>query len=229
VRVIGFILLATLLLPVLFLKPRMIPGASRKLIDKTVFSDWPFIVFLFGNFVYLLGAFTPFFYVEVYSIQSKIASADLSFYIISIMNAASAIGRVLPNFISAYTGPFNMLILSTILTFIFGFGLVGTHNVASLIVVSAFYGGVTGLFFALQPVVLIGLCPDPKLVGTRVGIALAFLSFAVLVSNPIAGAIQTRGGFVGVWLWTGVTTAVGTGIMCVSRLMRTKGGFFVKV
>ncbi|KAK1255572.1 hypothetical protein MKX08_009567 [Trichoderma sp. CBMAI-0020] len=229
VRVIGFILLATLLLPVLFLQPRMIPGAGRKLIDKTAFTDWPFVVFLCGNFVYLLGAFTPFFYVEVYAVQTKIASADLGFYIISIMNAASAIGRILPNFVSAYTGPFNMLVLSTILTFVFAFGFEGTHNVASLIVVSAFYGGVTGLFFALQPVVLIGLCPDPKLIGTRVGLALAFLSFAVLVSNPIAGAIQSRGGFVGVWLWTGVTTAVGTGIMCVSRLMRTKSSLFVKV
>lgn len=229
VRVIGFILLATLLLPVLFLQPRMIPGAGRKFIDKTAFTDWPFVVFLCGNFIYLLGAFTPFFYVEVYAVQNKIASADLGFYIISIMNAASAIGRILPNFVSSYIGPFNMLLLSSISTFVFAFAFEGAHNVASLIVVSAFYGGVTGLFFALQPVVVIGLCPDPKLIGTRVGIALGFISFAVLASNPIAGAIQSRGGFVGVWLWAGVTTAVGTGVMSVSRLMKTKSNFFMKV
>jgi predicted MFS family arabinose efflux permease len=214
---------------VLFLKPRLIPGAGRKLIDKTAFTDWPFVVFLCGNFIYLLGAFTPFFYVEVYAVQTKIASADLGFYIIAIMNAASAIGRILPNFVSAYIGPFNMMILSSITTFVFGFGFEGAHKVGSLIVVSAFYGGATGLFFALQPVVLIGLCADPKMIGTRVGIALGFLSFAVLASNPIAGAIQSTGGFVGVWLWAGVTTAVGTGIMCVARLMKTKRSILVKV
>lgn len=207
----------------------MIPGTGRKFIDKTAFTDWPFVVFLCGNFIYLLGAFTPFFYVEVYAVQNKIASADLGFYIISIMNAASAIGRILPNLVSVYIGPFNMLVLSSIASFVFAFGFEGTHNTASLIVVSAFYGGLSGLFFALQPVVLIGLCPDPKLIGTRVGIALGFLSFAVLASNPIAGAIQSSGGFVGVWLWTGLTTAVGTGIMSVARLMKTKGSFFMKV
>lgn len=207
----------------------MIPGAGRKFIDSTAFTDWPFVVFLCGNFIYLLGAFTPFFYVEVYAVQHKIASADLGFYIIAIMNAASAIGRILPNFVSAHVGPFNMIVLSSISTFVFALGFEGTHNVASLIVVSAFYGGVTGLFFALQPVVLIGLCPDPKLIGTRVGIALCFLSFAVLASNPIAGAIQSSGGFLGVWLWTGLTTAVGAGIMLVSRLMKTNGSFWMKV
>ncbi|KAL7917814.1 major facilitator superfamily domain-containing protein [Trichoderma austrokoningii] len=204
VRVIGFILLITLLLPVLFLQPRMIPGASRRFVDSIAFTDWPFVVFLCGNFVYLLGAFTPFFYVEVCAVQNKVASADLGFYIIAIMNAVC------------------------ISTFVFALGFEGTHNVASLIVVSAFYGGATGLFFALQPVVLIGLCPDPKLIGTRVGLALGFLSLAVLASNPIAGSIQSSGGFVGVWLWSGLITAVGTGIILISRLMKTKNAVFVK-
>ncbi|KAL6891850.1 major facilitator superfamily domain-containing protein [Trichoderma evansii] len=230
VRVIGFILLATLLLPVLFLRPRMIPGASRKAIDTTAFTDWPFVVFLCGNFIYLLGSFTPFFYVEVYAVQTGIANADLGFYIISIMNAGSALGRILPNFLSSHVGPLNMLIVSSVSTFVFAFAFEGTRNVASLIVVSAFYGGVTGLFFALQPVVVIGLCPDPKLIGTRVGMAFCFSSFAVLASNPIAGAIQSTGGFSGVWLWSGVTTAVGTGIMFIARVMKTKStSFFKKV
>ncbi|KAH0593052.1 hypothetical protein MHUMG1_09299 [Metarhizium humberi] len=223
VRVIGFILFATLMLPVFFLRPRLIPGAGRKAIDKTAFTDWPFAVFLIGNFIYLLGGFTPFFYIQVYAVEKNIADASLSFYIISIMNAVSAIGRILPNFLSPYTGPFNMLIFTSILTFVFAFAFEGAQSVGSLIVVSALYGGATGLFFALQPVVVIGLSPNPKLTGTRVGMAFCFLSFAVLASNPIAGAIQTAGGFSGVWIWTGVVTAVGTAIMFAARLIKTEG------
>lgn len=228
VRVIGFILLATLMLPVAFLRPRMIPGASRKAIDKTAFTDWPYVIFLIGNFIYLLGGFTPFFYVQVYAVEEHIADENLSFYIIAIMNATSAIGRVLPNFLSPYTGPFNMCLISCVLTFVFAFAFEGAKSAASLIVVSAFYGGVSGLFFALQPVTVISLSPDPKLIGTRVGMAFCFLSFAVLASNPVAGAIQPSAGYSGVWIWTGVTTAVGTVIMAGARLLKTKGVLMMK-
>lgn len=229
VRVIGFILLATLLLPVLFLQPRMVPGTARKAIDKTAFRDWPFVVFLVGNFIYLLGGFTPFFYIQVYAIENSITDATFSFYIISIMNATSAVARVVPNFLSPYTGPFNMLIISGILTFVFAFAFIGANSVGALTVVSALYGGASGLFFALQPVVVIGLSPDPKLFGTRIGMAFGILSFAVLVSNPIAGAIQvSSGGYLWIWLWTGLTTGVGAIIMLIARLMKTDWKFVVK-
>ncbi|KAK6446359.1 hypothetical protein FP744_10002609 [Trichoderma asperellum] len=230
VRVIGFILLATLLLPVFFLRPRMIPGTGRrKIIDTTAFTDWPLVTLLIGNFIYLLGGFTPFFYVQVFAVENNIADANLSFYIIAVMNATSALGRVLPNFLSPYTGPFNMLIITSVLTFVFAFAFEGVQSLASLIIVSMGFGGATGLFFALQPVVVIGLCPNPKLIGTRVGMAFCFLSFSVLASNPIAGAIQPAGGYSGVWIWTGVTTGVGTALMFAARLMKTNGALITKV
>lgn len=208
----------------------MTPSAGRrKIIDTTAFTDWPLVILLLGNFIYLLGGFTPFFYVQVYAVENNIADANLSFYIIAVMNAISAIGRILPNFLSPYTGPFNMLIITSVLTFIFAFAFEGAKSLASLIIISMGFGGATGLFFALQPVVLIGLCPDPKLIGTRVGMAFCFLSFAVLASNPIAGAIQPVGGYSGVWIWTGVTTAIGTALMFVARLVKTNGVLLAKV
>lgn len=228
VRIIGFILLVTLLVPVLFLQPRMVAGKTRKAIDKTAFRDWPFVVFLMGNFIYLLGGFTPFFYVQVYGIEKNITDATFSFYIISIMNATSAVARIVPNFLSPYVGPFNILLASGLLTFVFAFSFIGASSVAALTVVSALYGGASGLFFALQPVIVIGLSPDPKLFGTRLGMAFGVISFAVLVSNPIAGAIQVAsGGYLWIWLWTGLTTGVGAIIMAIARLMKTDWKFIV--
>lgn len=75
-------------------------GGRRKIIDTTAFTDWPLVILLVGNFVYLLGGFTPFFYVQIYAVENNIADANLSFYIVAIMNATSALGRVLPNFLS---------------------------------------------------------------------------------------------------------------------------------
>lgn len=65
-----------------------------------------------------------------------------------------------------------MLMLSNISTFVFALGFKSIRSVAPLIVMSAFYGGVTGLFFTPQPMVLIRLCPNLKLIWTRVGISL---------------------------------------------------------
>jgi predicted MFS family arabinose efflux permease len=204
-------------------------GGRRKILDTTAFTDWPFVILLIGNFVYLLGGFTPFFYVEIYAVENNIADANLSFYIIAIMNAMSALGRVLPNFLSPYTGPFNMLIISSVATFVFAFAFEGARSLASLIIISMGFGGATGLFFALQPVVVVGLCPNPRLIGTRVGMAFCFLSFAVLASNPIAGAIQPAGGYSGVWIWTGVTTAVGAALMFTARLVKANGVLLTKL
>lgn len=221
VRILGFISLATLIIPVVALRPRSKPASQRKAVDTTAFRDIPFVVLLVGNFIMLLGVFTPFFYVQSFALDSGIAGEELSFYIIAIMNLTSALGRIIPNFFSARFGPFNMFLLMNAVTFVVAFGFIGVTNLPGLIVTAAIYGFSTGSVFALQPVVVIGLCPNPKLIGTRVGMAFCFLSFALLPSTPIAGALQTRGGFTAVWAWTGATTAVGFLIMSLSRGIKT--------
>lgn len=40
--------------------------------------------------------------------------ANLAFYCLSILNAASVFGRVLPNFLADYFGPANMLVSTAI-------------------------------------------------------------------------------------------------------------------
>jgi MFS family permease len=169
----------------------------------------------------LLGVFTPFFYVQSFALDSGIAGEELSFYIIAIMNLTSALGRIIPNFFSTRFGPFNMFLVMNLVTFVTAFGFIGVTTLPGLIVTAAIYGFSTGSVFALQPVVVIRLCPDPKLIGTRVGMAFSFLSFALLPSTPIAGALQIRGGFTAVWAWTGATTAIGFVIMSLSRGIKT--------
>ncbi|KPM39362.1 hypothetical protein AK830_g7195 [Neonectria ditissima] len=205
VRIMGFVSLATLAVPVLTMRPRVLPTKLRKRLDTTAFRDVPFVIFLVGNFLVLLGAFTPFFYVQVFAIDKSIAGAELSFYVLASMNLASTLGRIVPNFVTTPVGPFNMLILSALISVVAGLAYIAVTNVAGLIVTSAFYGFASGGFFALQPVVLIWLCPDPQLIGTRLGMAFCFLSFALLASNPVAGAIKDVGGFRG-YSWLQIET-----------------------
>ena len=60
------------------------------------------MLYVFGMVAAFEGLYTPFFYVEEWATQrgfDKTASFQ-TFYLVSIMNGASAFGRVLPNLIA---------------------------------------------------------------------------------------------------------------------------------
>lgn len=213
----GLLSLATLVVPVFTMKVHMVPTKIRHMVDTTAFRDIPFIVFLVGNFLLLLGAFIPYFYVQVFAIDAASAGKEASFYVLAAMNLASIFGRILPNFLSALVGPFNMFLCMALVATTAAFAYIAATSLAGVIVTSVFYGFTSGGVFALQPVVVLGLCPDPRLRGTRVGMAFCFLGFAVLASNPLAGAILDSGGFTGVWLWTGIVLGIGGLVMAAAR------------
>lgn len=60
-------------------------------------------------FVIYFGMFTPLFFTASYA-RAKQFSEDLSFYTISIMNAASLAGRVVPGFLADSYGRFNICV-----------------------------------------------------------------------------------------------------------------------
>ncbi|KAH6970327.1 putative monocarboxylate permease [Fusarium avenaceum] len=222
VRIMAFLSLVTLALPVLTMRVQMKPSKNRRMFDPTVFHDRPFLTMVAGNFLFLLGAFTPFFYIQVFAIDSSLASRELSFYVLATMNLASVVGRILPNFFTAFIGPFNMFICMVLLEAVSAFAYLGVTSLAGLIVTSVVFGFASGGAFALQPVVLIRLCPSPLLIGTRIGMASACLGFALFASNPIAGAIlDSHGGYTGVWIWSGVTMGAGGLVMATARGLKS--------
>jgi predicted MFS family arabinose efflux permease len=97
VRVIGFICLATLVVPNLIMKVRVLPPAKRKLIDMTAFRHPAYLVFVLGSFLSFQGLFIPFFYMQFYAIDKHITNDNLAFYLLSILNSASVFGRIVPN------------------------------------------------------------------------------------------------------------------------------------
>lgn len=47
----------------------------------------------------IASVYVPFFFIEDYGLKLKI-DADTSFYLLSVMNAASLVGRVVPNWLA---------------------------------------------------------------------------------------------------------------------------------
>lgn len=229
VRVFGFMSLATLSVPVLVMRARVATKKSTMIVDKSVFRDYPFLIFITGNVILILGAYIPFNFVESFAVDENITNANIAFYILAMMNFSSLAGKVLPMLLAPRIGPFNLLLFFGVATGAASLALLGVKSLATVIVVSVVYAFLCGAFFALQPVVVIGLCPEPGLIGKRIGMAFVGLSFGLLATSPIAGAIQDSVGFKGVWLWAGLTAEIGACIMIISRGRKAGWGLKTKI
>ena len=95
----GFIMLATLSIGISLLRPRLPPRKSGPLVDFAAFKDPAYTTFVIGLMLGFLAFFIPFFYAESYALNIG-TNTNLSFYVLSIMNAAGMIGRLVPNAIA---------------------------------------------------------------------------------------------------------------------------------
>lgn len=125
VRIMGFIIMACLAVccAVMRLRPR--PRRVGALINLGHFRDPGYMVFVagtwqcnspfylvfphdkytiltFGNIAFVLmisSVYVPFFFIQKYALKLSVDN-DMAFYLLSIMNATSLIGRVGPNFLA---------------------------------------------------------------------------------------------------------------------------------
>lgn len=101
--------------------------------------------------VALLGLYVPLIYLEL-SGQAAGLSPNFTFYLISIANCASLIGRLCSGILADRYGALNTLIPATliggIMTFIWPFV---TSHVGPLVAVTIIYGCTTGAFVSLLP------------------------------------------------------------------------------
>lgn len=82
------------------------------------------------------------------------------------------------------------------------------------IVLTKVLGMFSGPLVPLPPSVFPVVCPDPKILGTRLGMAQSISSIANLIGPPIAGALLRATNpdgrhFVGVQIWIGLLMLLG--------------------
>lgn len=103
-----------------------------------------FIYLAIGLAIGYLGMFAPFFYVSSYASQLGQPS-DVSFSMISAINAASFVGRVVPGHIADTYGHYNILILALFTSGVVGFCWTAIVNLAGLVIWSLAYGFTSGV------------------------------------------------------------------------------------
>lgn len=90
--------------------------------------------------------------------------------------------------------------------------MVGAHFCTIGTTLTARAGFFSGALIPLPPSIFPVVCPDPKVLGTRLGMAQAVGATASLIGSPIAGALVGDDGrhYIGLQLFSGLVMMVGT-------------------
>ncbi|TFK24106.1 MFS general substrate transporter [Coprinopsis marcescibilis] len=184
IRAVGILDVGLLLVANLIMKPRL---AIRKVGNestppasfKEVIRDSQFVVFAIGTF---------FLYAALHSVDAQFLK-----YSITIMNASSIFGRILPNVVADFYGPLNILIASSGVCGALMFALFGATNVAGVAGFGIVYGFFSGGVVSLTTPAVASFITHADLsdLGIRIGALSFVLAFALLTGNPIAGALLT--------------------------------------
>ncbi len=223
-RVIAFILLGISVIPLIFMHTRIPPtGKIRSLYDRAAFRDMPFMVFVGGAFFGFLALYVPFFYITVFADAHGLWTPELTPYLVTLLNAGSVFGRIVPNAIADRWGSVNMIILCAASSAILAFGWLGIHNLPGLIVFSLLYGLFSGGVVSLLPSVIVAYSPNMGQLGARMGVSFMMCGISLLIGTPIAGAILgdfAEEKWLGTIGYAGACTVLASILFVISRVMR---------
>ncbi|KAI0052175.1 MFS general substrate transporter [Auriscalpium vulgare] len=230
-RVIGLIALATLFISNVTMRRRITPKTTRSLIDWTALREAPFMLFTAGNFFAFMGIYVPFIFISAYALEKTDADENLAFYLVPILNAASALGRIFPNILADRAGSMNVLIPCAFACAILAYTWMAVRTTGDLLAFGLLYGFFSGSFVSLPPSVIANLSPDVRLVGTRLGMSFCIAGLGVLVGNPVAGAILNieEGDFVRAQAFGASVTLAGAVFIFFGRLSKVGLQLRVKI
>ncbi|KAM5538089.1 hypothetical protein V8D89_008286 [Ganoderma adspersum] len=218
IRVLGFIEIVLLAIQFATVERRLpVKVHSGPFIDFSVFRNLPFTLYTASSFVAFLGLYTVLTYIDVAAVSIGI-SENLSFYLLSIANACSAVGRILAGLLSDRTGPLNIMVPATLLAGVMTFIWPFANSVGGNIAVAIIYGASSGVYVSMlsSPLVRMGRMED---VGVRIGMCFTVMALSALAGPPISGAINAAtGGFKFTGVYAGTTVLLAVFFLMLTRI-----------
>ncbi|KAF2773834.1 MFS general substrate transporter [Teratosphaeria nubilosa] len=194
-RIIGFIALATLILPCACIRMRSRPLPRKKIIDFSGFREMPFCLFSAAAFIGFIGLYIPFFYISEFGLEQD------------------GLGQTL-------VGPINVLAVCTMIAGMLGFVWNAVDNLGGIVVWALLYGAFSGAFVSLQPSTVVSITDDMGVVGGRLGMNTFCAALGILIGNPIAGVIVGHGSWIGLQCFCGGTLLLGAVLIIATRWSR---------
>jgi len=193
------------------------PGkVSGGLFNLRAFKSAPYALYVAASAISFLGLYTALTYIDVSAVKVGL-SPNFAFYLVSIGNAASGVGRISSAFLANRFGSLNVLIPFTVLAGVFTFIWPYCTNAASLVVIALLYGACSGAFVGLValPVAQLGDTGD---IGRRTGMLFTVCAVGAVLGPPISGAIlSATGGFHDVGVYAGIMILVSAAFIFVAR------------
>jgi MFS family permease len=238
--VIALIQGITLLVANFIMKSRLPPRKAGPLIEPSAFLQPSYSLYTTGAFLAFWGIYTPFFYSTSFT-QKLGAPENITQYVLSMMNAASVFGRILPNILADGLGPINVLVPTVVAAGILLFGWLGIGTWQGFIIFAMLYGFFSGTLVSLPPACVAALTDPSEMnkIGVRMGMMFRYfsrenfvdnsiISFATLTGTPIAGALISKddGGYTSAILFSAITMIAAAVFMIFARISRV--GFKIK-
>ncbi|KAJ5180736.1 hypothetical protein N7492_003946 [Penicillium capsulatum] len=190
--------------------------------DLSLFKEKQFALYSLGAFFVMWGLWGPFDYLPSMAQEEAGFSSDLALYLISLINATSIPGRVIPPHIADHIGHFNVITTCALTTGVsmlclwLPFHYHPSH--AGLIVFALVYGFVTG---AVVSLLMPCVAKSGKLetLGVRFGTFQMVVALGCLTGLPIMGAIlktQNASDFAGLEIFASVSALLGASLLAMS-------------
>lgn len=166
-RVLGFMYLGLTTVIVLGMKSRLSlkhdfkkdPNPNFLIINFAVAKDIKFLILVFAFLVGTFGLMPGLFYVDLYAtkLSAKVGHELIKpEYFLSILNAASVFGRILPSFLGDKFGRMNMLFPFVLLSGIFPLclWLVSSNSEVVFLIYCILWGFASGVFISIYPAIV---------------------------------------------------------------------------
>ncbi|KAJ7457803.1 major facilitator superfamily domain-containing protein [Mycena latifolia] len=229
VRTLAFLVLFCMICGFTCCSTRLPPRRGRRIIDFSVFEDRAYCFLVLGASLVGIGLYAPVSYGVTYAVAHGV-SQDLAFYSLSILNALSLFGRLLPNVVAQRVGPLNILIAACGLAGALNFVWVAARSTGGILAFNAVFGFASGGYVSVLPAAISSLSPDPQSIGLRLGMAFFCTSFFWLAGAPVQGAlIKLHGTYWPAAVFSGSAVLAGVALMGVARVLvgRRTGGRWV--
>jgi MFS family permease len=198
-RILGFVFLACFIVGNILMKARIPPTDAAKkkaIISLSIYGDLRLSLFTMSVFGFEVVLFGGLGILPTYATLATDFPAETGFYLISVLNGVSCLGRLLPGYVADKIGRFNTLLIMIIFTLVWMLALwlpLGTTSLAALYAFAALFGFGTGSWMALTPACVGQLCRAEEF-GRYYGSMYFIASLATLVCIPISGElVQTVG------------------------------------
>lgn len=123
------------------------------------------------------GVFIPYFYIAQHAELGQHISGERAFDILSVMNAGSVFGRLIPGVIADMIGRYNTIVPCTVVSGILCLTVwLTVPTFAGFLSFAVFYGFFSGAFISLNPPCIAQISRVEQ-IGQRVGLLYALLSF----------------------------------------------------